>query len=196
MPAFLCHIRNNIIRGVLTTIPLALCAMAVFLLYKLIDKRVVGLLNKFVDVHFIPGLGILILLVFLFFIGLVTTNVFGRQILKSLDTISSGIPFIRQIYSLSKQIGDVLGSGDHHVFKRTVLVNFPNAGQWTVALVTGRLKDEQTQEDWLKVYVPMAHPYMGFMCLVREEQVKSTPWSVDQALKMVASFGMLSPGKG
>ena len=190
------HIRTCIIRGTLAVIPLVLCAGAVALLYKLIDKKVMGFLDQFVDVRHVPGFGVLLLLIFLFLIGSIASSVFGRQILRLIEYISTGIPGIKQIYSMSRQVGDVLaGEQGKNTFKRVVLVNYPDVDQWTAALVAGHVRDTNTGEDWLKVYVPMAHPLIGFMFLVQEKNVKDTGWPVEEALKMVVSFGLITPKK-
>ena len=190
------HIRTYIIRGVLAVIPLTFCAIAAVLLYKLIDKQVMGFLDQFVDVRHVPGFGILLLLVFLFLIGLVVSSVFGRQMLGLIEYVSTGIPGVKQIYAMSKQISDALaGPQGKDIFKKAVLVNYPNADQWAVALVAGKTRDQNTGEDWLKVYVPMGHPLMGFMFLVQEKNVVDPGWSVEEALKMVVSFGLLTPTK-
>ena len=190
------HIQLYIIRGVLAVIPLVLCAGATALLYKLIDKKVMGFLDRFVDVRHVPGFGILLLLALLFFIGLAASSIFGRQMLGLIEYVSSRIPGVKQIYSMSKQVGDVLASErGKDMFKRAVLVNYPDAGQWTAALVAGHVRDQHTGEEWLKVYVPMAHPLIGFMFLVQEKNVKDPGWPVEEVLKMVVSFGLLTPKK-
>ena len=190
------HIRVCIIRGILAVIPLTFCAIAVALLYELIDKKVMGFLDRFVDVHHVPGFGILLLLAFLFLIGLIVSSVFGRQMLGLVEYVGTRIPGIKQIYSMSKLVGDALGGPQgKDIFKRAVLVNYPNADQWTAALVAGYAKDLATGEDWLKVYVPMGHPLIGFMFLVQEKNVKDPGWPVEEVLKMVVSLGLLAPKK-
>ena len=194
MNKFFQHIRMNVVRGLLAVIPLFLCTVAAILLYKLIDKRVMVFLDQYFDVHHIPGFGILLLLAFLFLIGLIVSNVVGRRLLQWIEYISARIPFVKQVYSVSKQIGDVLGSTQgRDVFRKAVLVNYPNANQWTIALLTGRMKDKNTGEDWLKVYIPMTHPIIGFVYVVKEKQVLYPNWSVEEALKMVVSVGIIAP---
>jgi len=76
------HLGRYILRGVLAVIPLFLCFVAIWFLRKFIDKQIIEHLPKFIDQHQIPGLGILLLLISLYFIGLIFSNVLGRQILK------------------------------------------------------------------------------------------------------------------
>ncbi len=190
------HIRLNIARGFLAVIPMALCIIAVDLLYQLIDHRVMVFLQRFFDVRSIPGFGILLLLVFLFLIGVAASNVVGRQTLGLIEYVSTHIPVVKQVYALGKQMEDIfLNAPDQKIFKKAVLVNLPNAGQRTIALVTGRIKDENTGEDLLKVYVPMAHPAIGFIFLVRETETADAGLSVEDAFKMIISFGIITPRK-
>ena len=79
MKHFIEHLRTFIFRGLLAVIPLLLCVFAVQLLYTLIDKRVLEFLSKFFEVRKIPGLGILLVLILLYFIGLVVSNIIGNQ---------------------------------------------------------------------------------------------------------------------
>ncbi len=190
------HIRLNIARGFLAVIPMALCIIAVDLLYQLIDHRVMVFLQRFFDVRSIPGFGILLLLVLLFLIGVAASNVVGRQTLGLIEYVSTHIPVVKQVYALGKQMEDVfLSAPDQKIFKKAVLVNLPNAGQRSVGFVTGRVKDENTGEDWLKVYVPMAHPAIGFIFLVRETETADAGLSVEDAFKMIVSLGIITPKK-
>jgi uncharacterized membrane protein len=120
MNKFFSHIRTYIFRGFLAVIPMAFCAAAVMLLYHLIDKRILVFLDRFFDVRQIPGVGILLLLVLLYFVGLITSNVLGRQFLRGLEYLTTHIPLVKHIYGLSKQMGEAL-SKDENIFKKPVL---------------------------------------------------------------------------
>src|ERR1700679_3475957 len=99
MKNFFSHIRTYILRGLLAIIPLLLCFLAVKLLYVLIDKQVMTFLAHYFDIRQIPGLGILLLLVSLYVIGLIFSNVVGRQILSFIGNVTERIPIIKFIYS-------------------------------------------------------------------------------------------------
>jgi len=195
MPKFLAHIRVNILRGLMAVSPLLLCVVAISLLYHLLNNFVSALLGKFVDEHQVPGLAVLLLFAFLFVMGIIAGNVMGRQALELLKNISARIPLVREIYAVSKQIIDTLASRPQGVFEKAVLVNYPNAGQWSVALVTGRIKDRNTGEDLLRVYIPLGHPLAGFVFIVREKQTLDPGWSIEEALKTVISLGIVAPEK-
>jgi uncharacterized membrane protein len=79
-----------------------------------------------------------------------------------------------------------------------VLVQYPRAGSWTVAFVTGKPGGEvaeQLEGDWLSVYVPTTpNPTSGFFLIMRRDEVRPLSMSVDQALKYVISMGVVAPG--
>lgn len=78
MKNFFTHTKMYILRGLLAIIPLALSVLTVQFIYVLIDKRIMGLMDQYIG-HRIPGLGILVVLIMLYLIGLIASNVMGRK---------------------------------------------------------------------------------------------------------------------
>ncbi len=196
MKDFLAHARSYIFRGLLAIIPILLSIFAIQLLYVLIDKKVMTFIDRFIDIRHIPGLGILLVLVCLYFIGLVVSNVVGRQIFKLIERLSERIPFIKAIYSVGRQISDSLSAneGDKKAFQRAVLIDCHNQGIWTVAFVTGTVKDQKTGEELLKVFVPtVPNPATGFIFLTTAAATIDPGWTVEEAIKMIVSAGIISP---
>ncbi len=195
MKNFFIHIRMYILRGLLAIIPLLLCITAIELLYRLIDKQIMRFLEQFIDIRQIPGLGILLLLISLYIIGLIFSNVLGRQIFKFIDHISDRIPIIKFIYGVGKQISDTLSVTDpqKQAFKKAVLVDTFNGNGWMVGFVTGSMKD-QKGEELFKVFVPTApHPLTGIIFIVKPSQTLDCGWTVEEALKLIVSVGIISP---
>ncbi len=195
MKNFFIHIRIYILRGLLAIIPLLLCYLAIKLLYVLIDKQVMTFLAHYFDIRQIPGLGILLLLICLYVIGLIFSNVVGRQIFSFIGNVTERIPIIKFIYGIGKQISDTLSMTDpqKQAFKKAVLVDSFNGKGWMVAFVTGTIKG-QNGEELLKVFVPTApHPLTGIIFIVKPSQTLDCHWSVEEALKMIVSVGIISP---
>lgn len=198
MKNFLIHIRIYILRGLLAIIPLLLCITAIDLLYKIIDKQIIKFLAqyiKFFNIHQIPGLGILLLLISLYIIGLIFSNVLGRQIFRFIDNVTERIPIIKFIYGVGKQISDTLSITDpqKQAFKKAVLVNAFDGNGWMLGFITGSLKDQNGQE-LLKVFVPTApHPLTGIIFIFKPSQTLDCGWTVEEALKMIVSVGIISP---
>jgi uncharacterized membrane protein len=197
MKNFFNHLRIYILRGLLAIIPLLLCVVAIRLLYILIDKQVMKFLAQFVDIRQIPGLGILLLLVSLYIIGLIFSNVLGRQVLRLIDNITERIPVIKFIYGIGKQISESFNIADpeKQAFKKAILVESFNGNGWMVAFLIGSMKDANGEE-LLKVFVPTApHPLTGIIFILKPSQVMDCGWTVEEAVKMIVSVGIVSPEK-
>ena len=195
MKGLLKHLRTYILRGLLAVIPLALTALAIQILYTVIDRRVTGIVEKFIGFSF-PGLGVILLLVILYLLGLIVSNVVGRQLFRLVEGIANRIPLIKTTYKVGRQLSSTLSLPEKQVFKRAVLVEYLKPGMWTIGFVTGTLIDKNTNERLLKVFVPMPpNPISGTMIVVRESQTRDPGWTIEEALKAVISGGMISPAE-
>ena len=96
-----------------------------------------------------------------------------------------------------KQVSDTLFSSNGNAFREAVLLEYPRAGSWTIAFVTGKPGGEAAQHlsgDWLSVYVPTTpNPTSGFFLMVPRADVVELRMSVDEALKYVISMGVVAP---
>ncbi len=196
MKHFFQHIRVYIFRGLLAIIPLLLCVLAVRLLYVLIDQKVVGFLSNFFAVRKIPGMGILLLLAALYFIGLVVSNILGHRVLRLFESITAKIPFIKTIYGVGKQLSQGLSvvDGEKQAFQKAVLVRLSKDGLWVPAFVMSSIKNRDTQEEFLFVLIPTSPtPASGFVFVVRASETTDPGWSVEECLKAIVSVGIITP---
>ena len=196
MKKFLGHVRVYIFRGLLAIIPLLLSFIAITILYRLIDRQVMSFLDQFIQIRQIPGMGILLVLVCLYFVGLIVSNVIGLQVFHFIEKVSKRIPIVKAIYAVGKQLSESLSTveGDKKAFQKAVLVDCNNNGIWTIAFVTGMVKDQQTGENLVKVFVPtVPNPTTGFIFFLKISQIRDMGWSVEEAVKAVVSAGIISP---
>ena len=188
------HLKSYILRGLLAVIPLALTAFAIKILYTTIDKRITGLIEEIIGFSF-PGLGILLLVAVLYFLGLIVSNVLGRQIFGLLDRIANRIPLVKTTYNVGRQLSSSFSLPEKQVFRRAVLVEYLKPGIWTIGFVTGTIVDKSNNDELLlKVFIPTPpNPISGTMVVVRESQTRDPGWSIDEALKAVISGGVIGP---
>jgi uncharacterized membrane protein len=196
MKTLLKHLRTYILRGLFAIIPLALTAFALNLLYTVIDRRVTGVVEKFIGFSF-PGLGVILLVVILYLLGLIVSNVVGRQFFRFVEGIAKRIPLVKTTYKVGRQLSSTLSLPEKQVFKRAVLVEYLKPGMWTIGFVTGTLIERSNNDEvLLKVFVPTPpNPISGTMIVVRESQTRDPGWTIEEALKAVISGGVISPAE-
>ena len=145
----------------------------------------------------IPGLGVIVMLLGLLLTGVFATNIMGQWWLRQGSRVLGKIPIVKSIYSSVKQVSDTLFSSSGNAFREAVLVQYPRAGAWTIAFVTGRPGGEAAQHlvgDYLSIYVPTTpNPTSGFFLMVQRADVVALRMSVDEALKYVISMGVVAP---
>ena len=190
------HLKRYVLRGTLAIIPLALSAFVIRLLYVGIDKRVMGMIDHFIGFS-IPGLGILLVLLILYLIGIIASNLVGKQFFSWLERISKKIPLINTTYQVGKQLSDTLCLPEKLVFRKVVLVDFLKPGIWTVGFVTGTIIDRKnSNEKLLKVFVPTPpNPTSGTMVIVKESETRDPGWTIEEAMRAVISGGIIGPNE-
>lgn len=197
-------IKNYFFTGVIVSAPVAI---TIYMSYHLVvwindvtsrlipQKWVIG---NFVP-YAVPGLGLLLLLVVLFFIGMLTTGYVGRFFVNLWEKIIRKMPIISSIYSLIKQIFETFLSQKNRSFSEVVLVEYPRKGLWTIAFVskreTGGEVEEKTGNQKISIYVPTTpNPTSGFLIFVDEKDVIKLDMSVEEGIKYVISCGIVTPG--
>lgn len=189
------HLRRHIIRGTLASIPLLLSFLLIRFLYLTVDQRVASLIQKIIGFR-IPGLGLLLVVILLYLVGLAASNWAGRQAFRLIEAITVRLPLIKTIYFLGKRVADALALPEKQVFQRAVLIEHFRPGVWTIGFVTGSVRDEATGKKCLKLFVPTTpNPTSGFMAMIPEEQVRNLTWSVEEAINSVISGGIIGPEK-
>ncbi len=145
----------------------------------------------------VPGLGVIVMLLGLLLTGIFATNILGQWSLRQGSRLLSQIPIVKSIYSSVKQVSDTLFSSSGNAFREAVLVEYPRAGSWTIAFVTGKPGGEAAVHlagDYVSLYVPTTpNPTSGFFLMVPREDVIVLQMSVDEALKYVISMGVVAP---
>ncbi|MGD8229109.1 MAG: DUF502 domain-containing protein [Desulfobacteraceae bacterium] len=194
MKKLLAHIKKYVFRGLLAVVPLFLTYLAIKLLYTSIDQRAVGLVDRFLGFKF-PGLGILLVLVSLYILGLLASNVVGRRLFGLVEKMTNYIPLIKTTYKVGQQVGKTLSLPEKQVFKKAVLVDYLKPGIWTIGFVTGEVIDtKNNNEKLLKVFVPTPpNPTSGTMVVVRESETRDPGWTIEEAINAVISGGIIGP---
>jgi uncharacterized membrane protein len=193
-------LRTYFFAGLLALTPLVVTLWILHWIFNGLD----GLLGPYIYErlgHPMPGLGLIATVLLVFLIGLVTTNIVGRQIMRAVDEALQRIPLVRGIYSTAKQMSDSLLRGREVAFQQVVLVEYPRRGLFQIGFVTGRMGGPlqqqlaaKTGERLVNVFVPATpNPMSGYLVLLPERDIQPLGVSVQDGLKLVISGGMVSP---
>ncbi|MEK9853347.1 MAG: DUF502 domain-containing protein, partial [Rhodobiaceae bacterium] len=130
-------------------------------------------------------------------IGAVAAGLLGRWIIKLGESILNRMPVVRSIYGASKQILETVISTQSDAFREVVLVEYPRKGLWVIGFVTGGTKAEVARRidiDMVNVFVPTTpNPTSGFLLFCPRKDVIFMDMSVEDAVKLVVSGGIVTP---
>ncbi len=193
MKPFYTHMKSYIIKGLLALIPIGLVVFTIRILYVFIDRQVLHLIDYYTGFH-VPGLGLLVFIVLLYVTGVIASNVIGKRLFGILDAVTGRIPLINTAWQVGKQLSGTLALPEKNIFKKAVLVDYFKPGAWVIGFVIGELDDRITGEKILKVFIPtVPNPTSGFLVMLAPSQVKDPGWSIEEAVKMVISIGIIAP---
>lgn len=186
------HLGKTFLAGILTAIPL----VATYFVLKFLFVSLDGIFQpvvKFFLGRTLPGVGLVALIILVYLLGLIAANVIGRTLIRWFDAGMSRTPVIKYIYSAAKQVVDSLRRLQGVPFKKVVIVEFPKVGMYSLAFITGKPVDFLGQKR-IPLFIPHTpNPMTGFLVLLSPEQIIDTDMSIEDAMKMVLSGGLLSP---
>lgn len=182
--------------GLLMVIPTAVCVWVLWTVFVEVDN-ILGQLFRRLEID-VPGLGFVTINLLILALGIVAGNVFGRQLIRIWEGLLKRIPLINKIYTASYQISEAfLGQQEKRIFSRVALVEFPQAGTYSVGFVTSTAVgevQEKTRERVCSVFIPTTpNPTSGFLILKPEDSIINLEMSVEDAIKFVISAGSLTP---
>ncbi len=198
----LAWLRNSFFTGIVVAAPIGITIWLIWSFVSFVDHSIKPLIptpwNPETYLKFaLPGLGIVVSVVTLTLVGAFTTNFLGRTLLRIGERILNRVPLISPIYFALKQVFETFAKSDASSFKEAVLVPFPHPNSWSVGFVTNRAPGgaiAQKIANPVAVLIPhVPNPASGLLVYVPASDVIPLDMPIDQALKLVISFGILTP---
>ncbi|MBS3887193.1 MAG: DUF502 domain-containing protein [Dethiobacter sp.] len=189
-------VRRIFLTGLVILLPAIISIYILGFTFNWVDSLLGNLLRQYLGVR-IPGLGFLITVAAIFVAGLVANNVFGNKVLKMVENGFANIPLVRPIYTATKQIIDAFSAQRKSVFESVAMIEYPRKGIYGVGFVTGSglgEVQEKTSQDVVALFLPTTpNPTSGFLLLVPREELIPLEMSVEEALKLIISGGVIVP---
>ena len=198
-PGLFGRIRAWFFTGLLVTAPVLLTVYITWAAIKLIDSQVSKLLPGFETsiLGNVPGIGLVIGAVLITLIGAIAAGFLGRYIIRLGEAILNKMPVVRSIYGATKQILETVISTQSDAFREVVLVEYPRKKLWVIGFVTGNTKGEvagRIPSSMVNVFVPTTpNPTSGFLLFCPREDVIFLKMTVEEAVKLVVSGGIVTP---
>ncbi len=192
-------VRRYFVAGLLVWVPIYITYFVIHFIVHLLDGTLALLPNEYHPEQLfgraIPGMGVVFTIAILILTGLLVTNFIGNRLLAVWEKIVSRIPLIRSIHSASKQVVHAVVQPNGNAFRKVVVVPYPHPGTWSIAFITSStLNTPWSQEPIVNVFVPTTpNPTSGFMLFVPQKDVIELSITVEEALRMVISLGVILP---
>ena len=186
------HIQGKVGSGLLELLPTLVTIVVITFIIIKTDEFVENL--PFVEGQpwDVPGIGIVSIVVVSYLAGLLISTGFGRRVMGWKDEVLSHIPVVKGVFGVTRQATTALTSQFN--FSRVVFLEWPREGMIAMGFVTARVQAPGREEGLVIVYIPtIPNPTSGNMALVAEDDVLETDLSVEDAMKLVFSGGIVPP---
>jgi uncharacterized membrane protein len=193
-------LRRYFLAGLLVFLPVAITLWFI--------GWVIGLLDSVLDVlpgslhpnsylpFAIPKLGAVVTLLLILFLGVLTTGVATRRFLAAWESLFIQIPIFRGVYTATQKLVQTF-LGQSNAQRQVVMIEYPRAGVFTVAFAMGRAwshLEDKINAPLVNVFVPTTpNPTSGFFLLVPSNEVTPLNMTMEEALKLITSSGLITP---
>jgi uncharacterized membrane protein len=203
-PGITSRVRNYFLTGLIVAGPVAVTLWLIWWFVTWVDNLVRPLIpvtyrpETYLPVN-VPGLGLIIVFLALTLLGFLAANLIGRSLFEFGESLLSRMPIVRPIYRTTKQIFETLFSSSQSSFRRVGLVEFPAPGMWSLVFLTqppgAPIAPHLPQSEHVSAFLPCTpNPTTGFFFYVPRSDVIDLDITVEQAMTLIMSAGMVQPG--
>tara|TARA_Y100000782_G_scaffold57263_1_gene63298 strand:- start:897 stop:1517 length:621 start_codon:yes stop_codon:yes gene_type:complete len=190
-------LRNYFITGIVVLIPIGVTLYLTRFFIRVSSKLIPAEINpnNYLPI-LIPGLEIILAIIFITLIGYLSLSFIGKKILQLFNDLLKRIPILRTIYSAIGQMAETLAPKKNSK-KSVVLVEYPRKGSWAVGFATKDNKGEiskKTNQKLVNVFVPTTpNPTSGFLLMFPKEDLIYLDMNFEEASKFIVSAGTSNP---
>jgi uncharacterized membrane protein len=198
------RIRNYFLTGLIVAGPVAVTLWLIWWFVTWVDNWVRPFIptayrpETYLPVN-VPGFGLIIAFVALTLLGFFTANFVGSKLVSVGDGLLNRMPIVRPIYRTAKQIFQTLFSSSGSSFRHVGLVEFPAPGMWSLVFLTqppsADISARLPATEYVSAFMPCTpNPTTGFFFYVPRSDVVDLDITVEQAMQLLISAGVIQPG--
>jgi len=193
-------LRRLLVAGILVWLPIIATIWVISFVVNLMDRTLLLLPTRYQPLTLLgfhlPGLGVIFAFLVVLLTGLLVTNLIGRQLVGYWEDLMQRIPLVRSVYGGVKSFTESVLSSSNS-FRKVVAVEYPRPGIWSIGFVTAEDVAEvssRTGQHVKCIFISTApNPTSGFIILVPQNQLLELQMSVDAAMKMIVTCGVVLP---
>jgi len=194
-------VRRYLVAGVLVWLPILATIWVVSFMLRIMDRTLLLLPPSYRPEALVgfalPGIGAIFALIVLLATGLLVTNLIGRRLVVWGEEFVNHIPVVRTVYGGVKSFTESVFSQSNS-FRNVVMIEYPRPGAWSIGFMTAEDVPEASDklgEPYAAVYISAAlNATAGYLVMVPRRQVVELDMSVDAAMKMIITCGVVVPG--
>ena len=186
------HIQGKTLAGLVELVPIIVTVVVLVVIIGYADSAVRGLPFVKDKPWDFWGFGMIVAVILFYIVGLIVSTWIGRKAMGWKDILLNHIPVVKTLLGVTKQAMASLTS--QYQFTRVVFIEWPREGMVAMGFVTGRAFSRNTGESIVVVYIPtVPNPTSGNMALVPEDDIIETDLTVEDAMRLVFSGGIVLP---
>lgn len=215
-PGWIASMRSNFLTGLIIITPIALTIWLIWSVVGWIDARVWAIVpdayqpHRYIQTLYniqiseqydIPGIGLVVFLVFTIFVGWMGKGFVGRSLIRWAERVVNRMPVVRSVYSGAKQIAETVLNKKNNSFDKACLIEYPRKGIWAIGFVSTKARGEIANlspegKELISVFVPTTpNPTSGFLLFFPSTDIRELDMSVEDAAKLVISAGLVYPNE-
>ncbi len=194
-PGCLGYLRSRFATGALVAFPLVVTIFFARFIFNLLDRWSYPITARLLG-YPLPGVGAALALVLILLLGMLAHNVLGRRILLVGEKLLSRVPFVRPVYTGAREITKAFTADRSKAFRRVVLIPFPSRDATSVAFLTAEFEQHTPEgpQRMVSVFMPTTPNFTtGFYLIYPIHAVRETSLTVEEAVRMVISGGLIAP---
>ncbi len=198
-------IRNQLFTGIIIALPIILTTGMIMWVIDGVDRGIKPLIpaelnpESYLNIP-LPGLGLVIVIIGLWILGVVATNFLGNRIIKIGENLLARVPLVRNVYGALKQIVETIAQQKNSAFREVCMIEYPRKGVYAIGFVTATLtgapRDKLPKEYDTCVFVPTTpNPTSGVLLIVKREELIILDMTPEEGAKLIISAGMVTSNK-